>query len=270
MQKYSNFAIELAVLLFKTDGQNALKSRFNDVYNALQGVGGDMFNPTETLSLEQAIKKHFNNIDYVPNGQIKRTNVEQNSSESEARRTGDGGTAASGKQSTQGVQPADSGRGISGNNEGISRATPTNTEEAIEAQQPNINPTEAQKEAGNYKKAHIKINGMDISVENPIGSVRRGVDEDGTAWEHEMKSHYGYFKGTIGKDGDHIDVFTKSNTPDDYSGPVFVIDQVNPSTGKFDESKVMLGYDNAEEAKQAYLELRQRLERIFCYYRGWD
>ncbi len=127
-------------------------------------------------------------------------------------------------------------------------------DEQIAGQEVNTDPSEGQKEAGNYKKGHIVINGMDISVENPVGSLRKGVDEDGKAWEHEMKSHYGYFKGTVGKDGDHVDVFTKSNTPEDYNGPVYVIDQVEPSTGKFDESKVMLGYDSPAEAKQAYSE----------------
>ena len=66
-----------------------------------------------------------------------------------------------------------------------------------------------------------------------------------------MKSHYGYFKQTEGKDGDHIDTFIGSNPE---SEKVFVIDQINPSTGKFDESKVMIGYNTIEEAHQAYSE----------------
>lgn len=44
-----------------------------------------------------------------------------------------------------------------------------------------LEPTQAQKKAGNYAKGHANINGLDISVENPAGSVRRGVDKDGTA-----------------------------------------------------------------------------------------
>ena len=83
-----------------------------------------------------------------------------------------------------------------------------------------LNPTEAQKKSGNYKKAHITVSGMDISVENPVGSVRRGTDEDGKAWEHEMKSHYGYFLKTEGKDGDHIDAFIKEGIPTDWNGTV--------------------------------------------------
>ena len=115
----------------------------------------------------------------------------------------------------------------------------------------NTNPTEGQKKAGNYKKGHIKVQGMDISIENPVGSLRKGVDEDGKAWEHTMKSHYGYFKGTEGKDKDHIDTFV-GNNPE--SKKVFVIDQVNPKTGAFDESKVMIGYESADQARVAYLE----------------
>lgn len=114
-------------------------------------------------------------------------------------------------------------------------------------------PSEAQKEAGNYRKGHIKVGGLDISVENPAGSTRRGVDGDGNAWENQLQHHYGYIRRTTGADGDHVDVFVKPGTPQDYSGPVFVIDQVDPHDGKFDESKVMLGFSGMADAKAAYL-----------------
>ncbi len=113
-------------------------------------------------------------------------------------------------------------------------------------------PTEPQKEAGNYKKGHIQFAGMDISIENPEGSTRSGVGPDGKKWENLIQEgHYGYIKGTVGKDKDHIDTFVKT-TPRE-GAPVFVIDQVKPKTGELDEHKVMLGYDTEEEAKQAYL-----------------
>ncbi len=118
------------------------------------------------------------------------------------------------------------------------------------AAETDTNPTEAQIEAGNYKKGHVDIQGMDISIENPKGSTRSGTDEDGKAWETKMKSHYGYFKGSIGKDGDHIDVFIG---PKPENETIYVVDQNNPKTGEFDESKVMLGYESAEQAKEAYL-----------------
>ena len=112
------------------------------------------------------------------------------------------------------------------------------------------NPTDAQKEAGNYKKGHVKIDGYDITIENPKGSERSGVDGNGKRWSQIMNNTYGYIRGTEGVDGDHIDVFLSDNPTE---GDVFVIDQVNPSTGEFDEHKVMYGFPNAESAREAYL-----------------
>jgi GNAT superfamily N-acetyltransferase len=113
-------------------------------------------------------------------------------------------------------------------------------------------PTEAQKAAGNYKKGHLRLGGMDISIENDHGSTRRGVDPDGKAWESTVDGHYGYIKGTEGADGDHVDIGIKPGTPDDHEGSVFIIDQVDPKTGKFDEHKVRVGYGSAVEAMEAY------------------
>ena len=144
--------------------------------------------------------------------------------------------------------------GVDGRNRG-SETTGTGRISTEQIQlETDLNPTEAQKKSGNYKKAHITVSGMDVSIENPVGSVRRGTDEDGKAWEHEMKSHYGYFLKTEGKDGDHIDAFIKEGIPTDWNGTVFAIDQINPKTGAFDETKVMIGYETPEEAKAAYME----------------
>lgn len=112
------------------------------------------------------------------------------------------------------------------------------------------NPTEAQKEAGNYKKGHVKVDGFDITIENPKGSVRSGKDADGKEWSVTMKNDYGYIRGTEGVDGDRIDVFLSDNPE---QGNVYVIDQVNQKTGEYDESKVMYGFNSLEEAKDAYL-----------------
>lgn len=112
------------------------------------------------------------------------------------------------------------------------------------------NPTEAQKEAGNYKKGHVKVDGFDITIENPKGSVRSGKDADGKEWSVTMNNDYGYIRGTEGVDGDHIDVFLSDNSE---QGNVYVIDQVNQKTGEYDESKVMYGFNSLEEAKDAYL-----------------
>lgn len=115
-------------------------------------------------------------------------------------------------------------------------------------------PTQAQKDAGNYKVGRIKVGGLDISVENPDQSARKGVDPDGKAWESTMNGHYGYVKGVKARapDKEHIDVNVKAGTADSYSGDVFVINQKDPKTGKFDEPKVYIGYGNENEAEQAY------------------
>lgn len=112
------------------------------------------------------------------------------------------------------------------------------------------NPSEGQKEAGNYQMGHIKVDGYDISIENPKGSVRRGTDQNGKQWEQKMHNTYGYIRGTEGVDGDHIDVFL-SDLP--IGGDVFVVDQVNPKTGEFDEHKVMYGFPDMASAEAAYL-----------------
>ena len=111
------------------------------------------------------------------------------------------------------------------------------------------NPTEAQKEAGNYKKGHIMLDGYDITIENPKGSTRSGVDANGQSWSVTMNNDYGYIRGTEGVDGDHIDVFLSD---DPTTGKVYVIDQVKED-GSFDEHKVMYGFKSALAAKRAYL-----------------
>ena len=111
------------------------------------------------------------------------------------------------------------------------------------------NPTEAQKEAGNYKKGHIKINGFDVTIEQPAGSVRSGKDASGKEWSQVMNNTYGYIRGTESVDGDHIDVFLG---PDMNSDMVYVVDQVN-TDGSFDEHKVMMGFSSLEDARSAYL-----------------
>ena len=126
--------------------------------------------------------------------------------------------------------------------------------EQVQAAEAEVNttPTDAQKEAGNYKKGHVKIGPFNISIEQPKGSVRSGVDKDGKKWEVEMQNTYGYFRGTEGVDGDHIDVFL-SNDIDGWEGRlVFVVDQRN-ADGSFDEHKVMLGFNDINDAEAAYM-----------------
>lgn len=114
-----------------------------------------------------------------------------------------------------------------------------------------VEPTPAQIEAGNYPKKHITVQGLPISIENPKGSIRRGVDKDGHEWESKMAAAYGYFTGVgEAKDGDAPDVFVG---PDPENPYVHVVNQVDPKTGKYDEMKVMLGYKSREAAIEGYL-----------------
>lgn len=111
----------------------------------------------------------------------------------------------------------------------------------------NTNPTDAQKSAGNYKKGHVQVGTFDVTIENPAGSVRSGVDADGKQRSNTMHNTYGYIRGTVGVDGDHIDVYLSSDI-DGWNGRrVFVMDVYNPD-GTFDEHKVMLGFNEKEEA----------------------
>lgn len=124
---------------------------------------------------------------------------------------------------------------------------------AHEAASSNLNdlpkPTQAQIEAGNYKKGHIKVHGLNIAVENPRGSERRGTDPDGKEWAHTMSDHYGYIKSSIGSDNEQIDTYIGRNPE---SEQVFIVDQIDQKTGGFDEHKVMMGFNSQEDAIQAY------------------
>lgn len=122
-------------------------------------------------------------------------------------------------------------------------------------------PTEAQKKAGNYKKGHLTFGGYNFTVETPKGATRSGKDEQGKPWSVTMHDTYGYILGKIGVDGDHIDMFINDAADlDTFDGNVYVVDQVNPETGEFDEHKVMYGFPDEAAATKAYLS---------NYSKGW-
>ena len=122
-------------------------------------------------------------------------------------------------------------------------------------------PTEAQKKAGNYKKGHLTFGGYNFTVETPKGATRSGKDEQGKPWSVTMHDTYGYILGKIGVDGDHIDMFINDAADlDSFDGNVYVVDQVNPETGEFDEHKVMYGFPDETAATKAYLS---------NYSKGW-
>lgn len=118
-------------------------------------------------------------------------------------------------------------------------------------------PTEKQKESGNYKKHHIRVQGLDIAIENPKGSQRIGVDESNSnetikvLWEVTMPAHYGYIKKTEGADGDKVDIYVG---PEEESELVFIVDQQNPNNNEFDEHKCIMGCLSMTQAKELYID----------------
>lgn len=110
-------------------------------------------------------------------------------------------------------------------------------------------PSDAQKQNGNYAKDHISVDGFNITIENAKGSTRSGVGADGKPWECTMPYNYGYFKRSEGADGDHVDVCLGPHRKSPY---VFVVDQVDAKTKKFDEHKVGLHWGTQQQFLNAY------------------
>jgi N12 class adenine-specific DNA methylase len=147
-------------------------------------------------------------------------------------------------------QPESAGAGAS-----ASPSAPLDTaahEAATSPQNDLPEPSQAQKEAGNYKMGHLSgddVQGLRISVENPQGSTRSGTSPDGAAWSNTMAAHYGYVKGSEAADGDHVDVFVGPNAA---TAPnVYVVDQIN-ADGSYDEAKALMGFTSEAEALAAY------------------
>lgn len=250
--KFSNFALHLATM-YKGESQSLIQSTFNHLYDLIQGTQEETLfeKPDNTpRTLAQAILETFN---FEYDGQQRSNVLAGDSTASQEREQGSTGTPEAGERVEGGEQPADSTGGTE--NEGESGEVREKIRE--EESKVNTNPSDAQKEAGNYRMGHVKIDGMDVTIENPKGSIRKGRDADGKEWQSEMHNTYGYIRGTKAVDNDHIDVFL-SDDPE--HGNVYVIDQVDPKTGKFDESKVMYGFSSEQEARDAYLS---------NYEKGW-
>lgn len=144
--------------------------------------------------------------------------------------------------------------------QGIAKTSTLTTKQMIATERRKVetDPTEAQIEAGNYRKGHVTIHGLEISIENPKGSTRSGTSPAGKEWSIELKNDYGYIRTTEGSDGDAVDVFI-GDSPD--TELVFVVNQLDPKTKKWDEHKAVLGCDTMEEAKETYLA---------NYEKGWN
>jgi hypothetical protein len=189
--------------------------------------------------------------DYIRNGQTERVTYRKPDAIDAARKNPDYHIQDNEDGSVTVVGVRDSQGNWQGNVPGIA-----NTEidsAAHEAATSPMNdlpePTQAQKEAGNYKKGHIQLHGLDITVENPKGSERRGIRPDSTEWSHTMSDHYGYIKRTTGADGEQVDVYVGPNPE---SQQVYVVDQLDQQSGGFDEHKVMIGFNNQADAEAAY------------------
>lgn len=272
---FSNFALHLAAMYKATDRPQAtIASYFNQMYDLAQGKkAATLFDEADTTEYPLAeVINQVLNFEYQPakNGNNDVANggadVALRNQVSQGGELRGNEPPASGEQTPTGTEPSDSGAGASDDSstagvEAVEGETPQSTDAApatvqaaVEAASAEVNtePTPAQAEAGNYKKGHITIGEFDITIENPAGSVRKGIDADGKEWSTTMANTYGYIKGTEGVDGDHIDVFLHENM-DMWNGrKVYVVDQTN-TDGSFDEHKVMLGFNNKDEAMSAYL-----------------
>lgn len=205
---------------------NRLKEKGVDVSDRMQDSAENPYSGRTDEELDSIIKYYEDRLRIQPQhdqAQFWKRNLEELREEKSSRK---------GK-----VQ--DDGNAISMVNKAI--------EEAEKETETDLTPE--QKESGDYKKGHVKIQDFDIAIENPKGSVRSGVDKDGKEWSQEMHNTYGYFEGTKGKDSDDVDCFIG---PNPLSEDIFVIDQLDKD-GNFDEHKVMLGFDSSEEAREAYL-----------------
>lgn len=168
---------------------------------------------------------------------------------------GNSGIAASGDQSDVAV-PAGWKEALTGQpaNRRLGSKTESSAHEAATSPQNDTpQPSPAMIEAGNYRKGHLNLGGLDISIENPQGSTRSGTDKGGKPWSVTMQAHYGYIKGTVGRDKDHVDVYVKPGTVKlEDSDSAYVVNQIDPETGRFDEHKIILGAKNALEANAIY------------------
>lgn len=250
-ENFSNFALHLATM-YKGETQSLIQSTFNKLYDLIQGTQEEnLFEKPDNTprTLAQAINETLN---FEYDGQ-QRSDVLAGDSSAVA-----GGEQRS-EQSSDAGERVESGAGIADDTGSLERGgeqseiTTTLGEQLQAAEsETDTNPTDAQKAAGNYKKGHIQVGTFNVTIENPKGSVRSGVDANGKKWQTTMNNTYGYIRGTEGVDGDHIDVFL-SDDIDGWDGRrVFVVDQYN-TDGTFDEHKVMLGFNSEEDATSAYM-----------------
>lgn len=228
----NNTAMVMIADILNDHGTNTLKyvlTKYNYSAGNALGTAGSFFTDESPEGILQTTIEYINQLS---NNELKQEiNAAVEQRKSAVQREADSGGAS----------------GDAGGGDAVSTDAAVSSAEADTA----TNPTDGQKEAGNYKKGHVKIDGFDVTIENPKGSERSGTDEGGQPWSVTMHNTYGYIRGTEGVDGDHIDVFLSDHL-DDWNGMVYVVDQVK-GDGSFDEHKVMYGFNDAQEASDAYL-----------------
>ena len=99
-------------------------------------------------------------------------------------------------------------------------------------------------------KERVNVGGLPISIEQRIGDLRHWKDQNGNEGATRMIFAYGYIDGSLGPDGDEYDCYVG---PDPLAPFVYVVHQVDPETGEWDEDKAMIGFPNEHTAKLAYL-----------------
>lgn len=93
----------------------------------------------------------------------------------------------------------------------------------------------------------FSFRGLEVCVEKLAGGLRHG---------RPLLMDYGYFPGVPAPDGDDLDVFVGPYAEDEHadeSDMVYIVHQISPDTGRYDEDKVFIGCRSAIEVKKTYL-----------------
>jgi len=111
-------------------------------------------------------------------------------------------------------------------------------------------PAESRRPQEYHHHGTVQVPGLPtVDVETPEGTVRQGRGQDGSPWAVLMPAHYGEFRGTLGVDGDAVDVFVG---PERDAPTAWVIRAKDPKTGRYDEDKVMVGFATRREALRTF------------------
>lgn len=95
-----------------------------------------------------------------------------------------------------------------------------------------------------FELSEYEVNGLPIAIETKAGHMRYGK-----TFRTKMPADYGFIKDTVGADGDEIDCYVGNNHN---AAKVYVINQSEIGSKRFDEHKCMIGYNNEVEALADY------------------